>query len=96
MQKEERKILVAIDYDCDLNIDEVFNILRKYMDQEDYETHYIDEGKTYVKLNDMDDETWEYFTSEWCVDDGNTTTPSGYVLKKYDDWRLCALPLGWD
>ncbi|KAL9540186.1 hypothetical protein PS6_010881 [Mucor atramentarius] len=88
---QERKIIVAIDYDCDLEIEEVLDIIKEYMYKEEYQTHNIDEGKYYVNLKDMDDATWERFTTEWC----DARTKSGYVLQKYDDWRLCALPIGW-
>lgn len=92
---QERKIIVAIDYDCDLQIEEVLDIIKEYMYQEEYQTHNIDEGKEYVNLKDMDDATWNSFTSEWCDAMDSYRTKSGYVLKKYDDWRLCSLPLGW-
>lgn len=94
-EPQERKIIVAIDYDCDLEIEEVLDIINEYMYQEEYQTHYIDEGKTYVNLKDMDDAIWESFTSEWCDVMDSCRTKSGYILKKYDNWILCSLPVGW-
>lgn len=95
-QKKERKILVAIDYEGYMEVNEVIEIIKKYIHLDNYDTHYIDEGKTYVNLKDMDDATWDDFTSKWCDDCDSIRTPSGFVLKKYDDWRLCALPVDWD
>ncbi|CAO3639447.1 unnamed protein product [Cunninghamella blakesleeana] len=91
VDKKDSKIIVAQDYDCMLNTDEIEEIIKDYIDLDKVQDHNIDEGKTYFNLKNMDDETWSSFIGEW----NNQSTKSGYIIIKYEDWRMCSLPVGW-
>ncbi|CAO3652365.1 unnamed protein product [Cunninghamella echinulata] len=91
-QGKERKIIVAINYDgCD--IDEALEIIAEYTDIKKVNTHNLNESKNYIDLRHVDDETWEDIVSNLC---GGKHSASGLFFEKYDDWRLCCLPVGWD
>lgn len=91
-QGKERKIIVAINYDgCD--IDEALEMIAEYTDIKEVNTHNVDESKNYIDLRHVDDETWEDIVSDLC---GGILSSSGLFFEKYDDWRLCSLPLGWN
>lgn len=88
---KDSKIIVAVDYNGDLKIEEILDIVKEYISLDLVDTHNLDESKEYVNLKAMDDTTWQEFIQEW----NETRTESNYIIFKYEDWRLCALPLGW-
>jgi hypothetical protein len=93
---KERKIIVAINYN-EFNKreeDEMKNIICRYTSFQDIQYHYVDETKIYIDLRHIDNKKWEDFKSDWCSEDKRLA--SGSFFMKYDDWRLCALPVGWD
>lgn len=90
---KERKIIVAINYNgC--NINEALDIIYEYVNTKNVNIHNIDESKNYIDLRYFNNEVWESFVSDWC--EGNGITESGLFFEKYDDWKLCSLPIGWE
>lgn len=90
--KRDLKIIVGVDYDENLQIKEILDIVKEYISLDRVITHCVDNSKYYVNLKAMDDDTWQDFIKEW----NNVSTRSRYIIYKYEDWRLCALPTGWD
>lgn len=88
---KDTKIIVAQDYNENLKIDEIFEIVKDYIDLDKIKEHNIDEGKVYFNLKNMDDETWLSFINKW----NNSYTKSKYKIMKYEDWNMCSLPIGW-
>lgn len=93
--KNEKRIVVAINLKSGYcNIDEALSIIYQYTDCTELKTHNLDESKNYIDLRPLTNDEWESFTNDYCS--GKETTDSGLYFEKYDDWRLCCLPIGWD